>query len=150
MPRSSPIAPGPIATNSSAVSPLTVAPTARGTTAGYVEGSLARIVEAAAGRTPVLASVKADPAFQCGTEFDSLTRELAFFDRHGLHVSRHTVEIRLRPGELLVFDNLVVAHGRRGSRQPGELVQRVYGHRDLPVEEQTRLRDGVLRLFTTG
>lgn len=34
--------------------------------AGYVEGSLARIVEAALGQAPVLPSVKAQPGFLCG------------------------------------------------------------------------------------
>jgi hypothetical protein len=34
--------------------------------AGYVEGSLARIVEAALGWTPALPSVKEDPEFLCG------------------------------------------------------------------------------------
>lgn len=40
---------------------------------GYVEGSLARIVEAAAGEcSPFLPSVKVEPGFLCGLEFDSL------------------------------------------------------------------------------
>lgn len=114
---------------------------------GYVEGSLARLVEAAAGIEPLLPSVKADPDFLCGMEFDSLGAELAFFERHELRVEAVQVEVALMPGELLVFDNLALAHGRRGARRPEELAQRVFGHRALSVTAQRRLRDRVLNCF---
>jgi hypothetical protein len=114
---------------------------------GYVEGSLARVVEAAAASSPLLPSVKVNPGFLCGMEFDSLRSELAFFERHGLHVEDVQVEVNLRPGEVLVFDNLALAHGRRGIRRPGELHQRVYGHRRLSPAAQRGLRDRVLSAF---
>jgi hypothetical protein len=85
---------------------------------GYVEGSLARIVEAAAAELPpTLPSVKVEPGFLCGLEFDSLSSELAFFARHGLRIDDAEIDINLQPGELLLFDNLALAHGRRGARQ---------------------------------
>jgi GNAT superfamily N-acetyltransferase len=116
---------------------------------GYVEGSLARIVEAAAAeRPPTLPSVKAEPGFLCGLEFDSLSAELAFFARHGLRIDDAEIDIDLQPGELLLFDNLVLVHGRRGRRQPGELRQRVFGHRLQPAD-QRKLRDRVLTAFDT-
>lgn len=114
---------------------------------GYVEASLARMVEAALGDVPVLPSVKADPAFLCGEEFDSVAAETAFFADRGLRLSAVQVEVRLQPGELLLFDNLVLAHGRRGARAPGELQQRVFGHRGLGPEGQRALRDRVLAAF---
>ena len=116
--------------------------------AGYAEGSLARIVEAAVARTPALPSVKEDPEFLCGTEFASLAEEAAFFAQRGLHPEIVGIEVCLRPGELLVFDNLVLAHGRRGVRRPGELNQRVFGHRAFPVDQQVELRDRVLAAFS--
>lgn len=112
--------------------------------AGYVEGSLARIVEAALGRTPVLPSVKSHAGFLCGTEFVKLADELEFFAQRGLHLDAVGTEVCLRPGEVFVFDNLALAHGRRGTRRPGELNQRIFGHRALPVPEQIALRDRVL------
>jgi hypothetical protein len=118
------------------------------TSAGYAEGSLARIVEAALGQTPALPSVKGDPAFLCGTEFASLADEAAFFAQRGLRPDIVGSEVCLRPGELLVFDNLALAHGRRGVRRPGELNQRVFGHRALPVEKLVDLRDRVLAAFS--
>jgi hypothetical protein len=114
---------------------------------GYVEGSLARIVEAAGGEAPVLPSVREHPEFLCGTEFASLGEELAFFRQRGLDPEAAGVEVGLRPGELLVFDNLALAHGRRGRRRPGELCQRLYGHRALAVERLLELRDRVLAAF---
>jgi hypothetical protein len=117
---------------------------------GYVEGSLARIVEAAGGTAPELPSVKTDLQFLCGLEFDSLRAELAFFARHGLLIEPVALEVSLAPGELLVFDNLALAHGRRGARAPGELHQRVFGHSCLEPSDQRLLRDRVLRAFGAG
>ena len=114
---------------------------------GYVEGSLARIVEgASAWNAPVLPSVKTKPGFRCGLEFDSLFAELAFFGLHGLSLDDVEISVDLQPGELLVFDNLALAHGRRGTRRPGELHQRMFGH-ILPPAAQRTLRDGVLKAF---
>lgn len=115
---------------------------------GYAEGSLARIIEAALGQPPVLPSVRANPDFLCGSEFASLADEMLFFTQRDFSIDAVVIEIRLQPGELLVFDNLAFAHGRRGSRAPGELHQRVFGHRALDRREQIKLRDGVLANFS--
>jgi len=115
--------------------------------AGYVEGSLARIVEAALGQPPMLPSVKNEPDFLCGTEFATLSEELAFFARRCLPLAEVELEVLLQPGDLLVFDNLALAHGRRGTRQPGELHQRIFGHSALSVAEQIEFRDRVLAAF---
>jgi alpha-ketoglutarate-dependent taurine dioxygenase len=77
------------------------------------------VIEAAVAASPLLPSVKADRDFLCGMEFDSLSAELAFFRRHGLDVEEVTIDVALRPGQLMVFDNLALAHGRRGCRQSG-------------------------------
>jgi hypothetical protein len=115
-------------------------------TEGYCEGSLGRVVEAAAG-APRLPSVKSTPGFLCGMEFDTLAAELSFFKCLGLDVDAVQVEVPLRSGDLLVFNNLALAHGRRGIRRPGELHQRVYGHRSLPPAAQRALRDRFLARF---
>jgi hypothetical protein len=117
---------------------------------GYVEGSLARIIEGAtAWRSPFLPSVKTEPGFLCGLEFDSLFAEVAFFARHGLRIDDVEISVDLQPGELLVFDNLALAHGRRGTRKSGELRQRMFGHTLQPAA-QRKVRDGVLAAFYTG
>ena len=81
---------------------------------GYSEGSLGRVVEAAAG-APRLPSVKSTPGFLCGMEFDNLTAELSFFECHGLDVEAVHVEVPLRPGDMLVFEQ-----PRLGPRTPRE------------------------------
>jgi hypothetical protein len=117
---------------------------------GYSEGSLGRVIEAAAGESPVLPSVKADPDFLCGMEFNSLSAELAFFRRHGLDIEAVAIDVALGPGQLMVFDNLALAHGRRGCRRPGELHQRVFGHRQLSPVEQRASRERVLSAFSSS
>ena len=117
---------------------------------GYVEGSLARIVEAAAGTPPELPSVKTDDQFLCGLEFATLSAERSFFARHGLCVEEVAIDVPLGPGELLVFANLALAHGRRGTRAPGELHQRVFGRRDVAPDGQRELRERVLGAFSAA
>jgi hypothetical protein len=113
---------------------------------GYSEGSLARVVEGAIGM-PRLPSVKSTSGFLCGMEFDNLAAELGFFAGLDLDVAAVQVEVPLRPGDLLVFDNFALAHGRRGRRTPGELHQRVYGHDSLSPARQCDLRDRFLSVF---
>lgn len=114
---------------------------------GYVEGSLARIIDGVtSSHSHFLPSVKIEPGFLCGLEFDSLLAEVAFFAHHGLYVDEVEIPIDLQPGELLLFDNLALAHGRSGSRRPGELCQLIFGHRLQPAA-QTHVRDRVLTAF---
>jgi hypothetical protein len=96
---------------------------------------------------PTLPSVKANPEFLCGNEFTSIDAELDFFAAHGLSVKDAQIDAALQPGAVLIFDNLLLAHGRRGVRQPGELRQRVYGHRALAPGHQREVRDRVLAAF---
>ena len=122
---------------------------ARDDRTGYSEGSFARVIDAAGTSRPLLVSVKTEPEFLCGTEFDTLGAEDAFFRRHGLDVEEVEIDLVLRPGQLLVFDNLALAHGRRGRRRPGELHQRIFGHRQLSPAGQQGIRERVLSAFTS-
>ena len=114
---------------------------------GYTEGSLARIIEAASGGVPVLPSVKLNADFLCGNEFPSLAAEDDFFAARGLSVGEVSIELTLEPGAVMIFDNLVLAHGRRGTRRAGELRQRVFGYRAVSTSGQRELRDRVLAAF---
>lgn len=111
----------------------------------YVEGILARLVEAADG-SPELPPV-GTPGFLCGLEFSSPEEERAHLARRGLRLDRHEVHIPLQPGELLVFDNLATAHGRLGVRSPLELRQLCLGYSQLDVPRQQVLVDRVLEAF---
>jgi hypothetical protein len=111
----------------------------------YVEGILARLVEAADGCSALPSA--ADPAFLCGMEFGSVRAEQAHFARHGLRLDSVERRIALGPGDLLLFDNLAVAHGRVGKRRPEELHQLCVGYRGLDAVGQQAVLDLVLEAF---
>ena len=55
--------------------------------------------------------------------------------------------MRLRPGQILIFDNLRVAHGRLGLRKARELHQLVLGYRRLDIPGQLQARERILSAF---
>jgi hypothetical protein len=110
------------------------------------EGVLARIV-AAVDRSDDLPAKDAD-GFLCGMEFDSVEAEHRYFSRHDLPLSDAERQVVLSPGDLLIFDNLAIAHGRRGRRQPSELHQLCIGFRSLDQSDQATLLDRVLASLT--
>jgi hypothetical protein len=115
--------------------------------AGYVEGILARLVEAA-DDSPTLPD-SGTPGFLCGMEFQSLAEEREHFAERSLDLDAVEQRILLGAGELLLFDNLAIAHGRLGIRKPLELHQLCVGHRDLEVRRQAALVGRVLRTFSS-
>jgi hypothetical protein len=114
--------------------------------ASYVEGILARLIEAA-DNTPATLPAVSEPGFLCGQEFDSVAEEGEFFASRNLHLDQAEVSIRLRPGQLLIFDNLALAHGRRGRRELREVHQWMFGYRQLDIDLQFALRDELLDAF---
>jgi hypothetical protein len=115
---------------------------------GYVEGILARLVEAADGCSALPST--AEPGFLCGMEFSSVREERAHFARHGLSLDSVERRVALRPGELLLFDNLAIAHGRVGKRRPEELNQLCVGYRGLGAIGQRAVLDPVLEAFAAA
>jgi hypothetical protein len=110
-----------------------------------VEGILARIIESADQSWDLPAPDT--EGFLCGLEFATLDEERRYFARHDLDLTAAEGEIVLASGELLLFDNLAVAHGRRGRRQPGELHQRCLGFGSLDLAGQAQLLDRILAAF---
>ena len=111
----------------------------------YVEGILARLVEAADNGAALPSP--ADATVLCGMEFASLAEERAHFARHGLDLDAVEHRVRLGAGELLVLDNLTTAHGRAGRRRPEELHQLCAGYRALTAGTQPTLLHRVLEAF---
>jgi hypothetical protein len=112
---------------------------------GYVEGILARLVEAA-DDTPTLPR-SADAGFLCGMEFESLAHERDHFAERGLDLEAVEQRVVLGPGQMLLLDNLATAHGRLGVREPLELHQLCVGFRNLAFSEQSVLLRRVLEAF---
>jgi hypothetical protein len=110
-----------------------------------VEGILGRIIEVARDGhqlVPLDAS-----GHLCGMEFDSLEHERSFFDESGLPLAHVEEEVFLRPGEMLVIDNLRTAHGRSGLRNTNELHQLFVGYSSLLTGDQRLLLNRVLSVF---
>jgi hypothetical protein len=110
-----------------------------------VEGILARIIEAA-DQSRDLPDPNAD-GFLCGMEFSALEDERRYFASHDMDLAAVEEEIVLASGELLVFDNLANAHGRRGRREAGELHQLCIGFAALNLADQATLLDRFLTCF---
>jgi hypothetical protein len=115
--------------------------------AGFVEveGILGRLIEVADG-TPALPPPGGD--LLCGMEFESLAEERHHFAERGLDLDAAEHVVALRPGGLLIFDNLATAHGRLGRRQPLELQQLCLGYRKLDPHHQAELLARVMAQFT--
>ena len=113
--------------------------------ASYVEGILARLVEAADDCSALPST--SDASFLCGMEFASVAEERAHFARHGLELDGVEHRILLSPGEMLLLDNLAAAHGRVGKRRLEELQQLCVGYRGLDVSSQHTLLHRVLDAF---
>jgi hypothetical protein len=113
-----------------------------------VEGILARIIEAA-DQSRDLPDQGADD-FLCGMEFAALDEERRYFARHGMDLAAAEEKIVLASGELLLFDNLMTAHGRHGRRQPGELHQLCIGFGSLDLTGQTMLLERILASFSAS
>lgn len=113
--------------------------------ASYVEGILARLVEAADDCSTLPSTAEA--SFLCGMEFASVAEERAHFTSHGLELDSVEHRIMLSPGELLLFDNLATAHGRVGTRRVEELQQLCVGYRGLDVTSQSTILNRVLDAF---
>ena len=101
------------------------------------------------GRRPLCRASKKSPNFSAGPSSPLSLRRRPSSRNAASVLDIVGTEVCLRPGELLVFDNLALAHGRRGARRPGELNQRVFGHRALAVDQQVELRDRVLAAFSS-
>jgi hypothetical protein len=113
-----------------------------------VEGILARVIEAA-DQSEDLPDKDAD-GFLCGMEFLTLDEEQRYFARHGLSLAAAEKEIVLGSGQLLLFDNIAVGHGRRGRRNPGELHQLCIGFGSLDLIGQVALLNRFLSAFERG
>lgn len=106
--------------------PTVIAARLRRTTgdARDVEGVMARIIECVDETQDLPAQ---DAGFVCGMEFTSLDEEDRYFRQHGMRLQEAEQSVVLRSGELLLFDNQAIAHGRRGRRTTRELHQLCIG-----------------------
>jgi hypothetical protein len=102
----------------------------------YKESCFARIVDAFSG-TEELTNFRKTPqsewskASREGNEFGSIEDESAFFKRHGIEIEAVAKSIKLQPGQLILFDNTRMVHGRVGRRKKHEIFQMSYGLKNV-------------------
>lgn len=77
-----------------------------------------------------------------------LAKETAFFAKHNIQLANHEKRFTLKPGDLLIVDNLRVAHGRDGKRPAEELLQFLYGVKDASREEINIIRANIISELT--
>ncbi|HWB65740.1 MAG TPA: hypothetical protein VG708_02800 [Mycobacteriales bacterium] len=110
------------------------------------EGILARIVECVDLSWDLPAK---DSDFLCGMEFGNIHEEHTFYRRHQLELDAAEQVVTLAPGELLILDNLAIAHGRIGRRATRELWQLCLGLRSAEQSVQAEVLEAVAARFAT-
>lgn len=112
----------------------------------------ARVMDAVAGKTQL--SDKIDTMIgQCFTYDHSqggeygLQQENEFFSNLGFNLARAEQQIVLKPGEMLVFDNMRCVHGRIGQRRKRELINMIYGVKTVGETEINRYKQWLYELL---
>ncbi len=67
-------------------------------------------------------------------------KELAFYRKHGIDLAQLEHQIALKPGQLLLLDNIRVIHGRTGKRRTKELFNYMWGVEKISPLDITALR----------
>jgi hypothetical protein len=75
-------------------------------------------------------------------------QEAAFYKRHGVDLKQKERQIKLKPGQLLILDNMRVVHGRIGTRKAKELYNFMFGIRTATPDDIVALRSHVAELVT--
>ncbi len=73
-----------------------------------------------------------------------LEQEKSFFKEADFDLNTVEEQIVLKPGEMLVFDNMRCVHGRIGQRRKRELINFLYGVKNAKAEEINRYRSWLI------
>ncbi len=73
-------------------------------------------------------------------------KEVAFYAKHGVNLSKLEHQVALKPGQLLILDNTRVVHGRIGKRRTKELSNFMWGIEKIKPGDTTELRQYICRL----
>ena len=75
-------------------------------------------------------------------------KEVAFYAKHGLDLTKLERQIALEPGQLLILDNIRVVHGRIGKRRTKELVNFMWGIETVTPDDIQEIRRYICKSVT--
>lgn len=84
-----------------------------------------------------------------GEWVDGYQEEIDYFLSHGFLIETWEKRYTLRPGDLLIIDNLRVAHGQIGQREPEEIYQFIYGTNRATAFDVDQLRRQLVSTLKT-
>jgi len=87
-----------------------------------------------------------DAAKEIGLQASGVEAEQLLLQDLGVDLGSVEERVCLEPGDMLLFDNLAVVHGRIGRRQPRELWQMLFGLRSLSSSAIERVVSTVCRM----
>lgn len=114
--------------------------------------SVARLFDAMMGQAELVdfRDQRTDEWFQNGAERNeaqSLQNEYAFFKKAGYDLAAVEERVNLQPGQMIIFDNTRIGHGRLGHREAAELYQFMYGVKDLQQDDIQAIQDHFVNLL---
>jgi hypothetical protein len=74
-------------------------------------------------------------------------KEVAFYAKQGIDLSKLEHQVALKPGQLLILDNTRVIHGRIGKRRTKELFNFMWGVEKIEPKDITALRQYICRIL---
>jgi hypothetical protein len=83
-------------------------------------------------------------------EQSAYQHEAAFYAKHGIDLSKFEHQVTLKPGQLLILDNVRVVHGRIGKRTTKELFNFMWGIEAIKSEDVATLRQFICKLVTSS
>ncbi len=87
--------------------------------------------------------------FQTKNKLDEASahqKEIAYYYKNGININKLEHHIALKPGQLLILDNIRVIHGRIGTRKRKELFNFMFGVEAIAPEDVTALRHAICAL----
>ncbi len=109
----------------------------------------ARIIDAISGQNELTKQIDTmiGQVFEYDENLDGVTglqQEQAFFQQAGLDLPAVEQQIEILPGQMLIFDNQRVVHGRIGERKARELDNFIYGIKKAAPEDIHAYTDWLL------
>jgi len=90
-----------------------------------------RVIDAMMGRNKLIDEIDYTTGqwFDYGNNSDGFSKEKLFFSECGFNLELAEEQINVKPGQLLIIDNMRCIHGRIGPRNPKEIYQFLFGVR---------------------